>query len=263
MFKSLVNIGIINDQTNFTKLIVELCLFILIFSVLAFFNYKKTKNIKTVIISAVYFVVGIAACILELEIVKFGLIFSGVLICTNFLMVSNKDAKFNSRNYVQTVKTPKSTLTDEDEKEKLIDTIIAAASYLSSRRIGAIITIEKTQNLNTYIEKGVKLDAEVTVELLKTIFFPNTALHDGAVIIRGNRIMCAGTFYTPSDKPDINSELGSRHRAAIGISEDSDAFTVIVSEESGKISTTLGGTITQGLSEEALRLSLTNHIIIQ
>ena len=178
-------------------------------------------------------------------------------------MVSNKDVKFNSRNYVQTVKTPKSTLTDEDAKEKLIDTIIAAASYLSSRRIGAIITIEKTQNLNTYIEKGVKLDAEVTVELLKTIFFPNTALHDGAVIIRGNRIMCAGTFYTPSDKPDINSELGSRHRAAIGISEDSDAFTVIVSEESGKISTTLGGTITQGLSEEALRLSLTNHIIIQ
>ena len=75
--------------------------------------------------------------------------------------------------------------------------------------------------------------------------------------------MWAGTFYTPSDKPDINSELGSRHRAAFGISEDSDAFTVIVSEESGKVSTTLGGTITQGLSEEALRLSLTNHIIIQ
>ncbi len=263
MFKSLVNIGIINDQTNLVKLITELCVFILIFSVLAFYNYKKTKNIKTVIISIVYFVAGVAACILELEIVKFGLIFSGVLICTNFLMVTNKDTKYNSRNYVQTVKTPKSTLTDEDAKEKLIDTIIAAASYLSSRRIGAIITIEKTQNLNTYIEKGVKLDAEVTVELLKTIFFPNTALHDGAVIIRGNRIMCAGTFYTPSDKPDINSELGSRHRAAIGISEDSDAFTVIVSEESGKISTTLGGTITQGLSEEALRLSLTNHIIIQ
>lgn len=263
MFKSLINIGIINDQTDYIKLIVELAIFVLVFSILAIFNYKKTKNIKAIIITIIYLLGGIAACIFELEILKFGLIFSGVLICTNFLVLSNKDTKYNTRNYVQTVKTPKSTLTDEDEKEKLIDTLIAATAYLSSRKIGAIITIEKTQNLNTYIEKGVRLDAEVTVELLKTIFFPNTALHDGAVIIRGNRIMCAGTFYTPSDKPDINSELGSRHRAAIGISEDSDAFTVIVSEESGKISTTLGGTITQGLSEEALRLSLDNHIIIQ
>lgn len=263
MLKSLVNIGIINDQTNYIKLAVELVIFILVFCILAFFIYKKTKRMKTVVISAIYLLAGIIVCILDLEIAKYALVFSGVLISTNCLIVTNIDFKSNSRNYTPTVKTPKSTLTDEDEKEKLIDTLVAAAAYLSSRKIGAIITIEKTQNLNTYIEKGVKLDAEVTVELLKTIFFPNTALHDGAVIIRGNRIMCAGTFYTPSDKPDINSELGSRHRAAIGISEDSDAFTVIVSEESGRISTTLGGTITQGLSEEALRLSLTNHIIIQ
>lgn len=263
MLKSLINIGVLNDQTNYIKLVIELVIFIVVFAVLAFIIYKKTKRVKTIVISSIFLVAGIIVCLLELEIAKYALVFSSVVICTNLLLVTNHDAKYNSRNYVQTVKTPKSTLTDEDEKEKLIDTLVAAISYLSSRKIGAIITIEKTQNLNTYIEKGVKLDAEVTVELLKTIFFPNTALHDGAVIIRGNRVMCAGTFYTPSDKPDINSELGSRHRAAIGISEDSDAFTVIVSEESGKVSTTLGGTITQGLSEEALRLSLTNHIIIQ
>lgn len=258
-----INIGIFNKETNYLMLSIELVLFILIFALLAVFIYKKTKRRKTLIISAIYLVAGIVACLLKLELVKFALLFAGVLVSTNCLVVTNSDLKYNSRNYAPVVKTPKSTLTDEDAKEKLIDTLVAATAYLSSRKIGAIITIEKTQNLNTYIEKGVKLDAEVTVELLKTIFFPNTALHDGAVIIRGNRIMCAGTFYTPSDKPDINSELGSRHRAAIGISEDSDAFTVIVSEESGRVSTTLGGTITQGLSEEALRLSLTNHIIIQ
>ena len=263
MLKSLINIGVLNDQTNYIKLVIELVIFIAVFAVLAFIIYKKTKRVKTIVISSIFLVAGIIVCLLELEIAKYALVFSSVVICTNLLLVTNHDTKYNSRNYVQTVKTPKSTLTDEDEKEKLIDTLVAAISYLSSRKIGAIITIEKTQNLNTYIEKGVKLDAEVTVELLKTIFFPNTALHDGAVIIRGNRVMCAGTFYTPSDKPDINSELGSRHRAAIGISEDSDAFTVIISEESGKISTTLGGTITQGISEEALRLSLENHIIIQ
>ena len=263
MLKTLINIGMLNDQTNYVMLAIELVLFILIFAVVAVFINKKTKRRKTLVISAIYLLSGIVACILQLELVKFGLLFLGVLVSTNCLVVTNNDLKYSSRNYSPVVKTPKSTLTDEDAKEKLIDTLVAATAYLSSRKIGAIITIEKTQNLNTYIEKGVKLDAEVTVELLKTIFFPNTALHDGAVIIRGNRIMCAGTFYTPSDKPDINSELGSRHRAAIGISEDSDAFTVIVSEESGRVSTTLGGTITQGLSEEALRLSLTNHIIIQ
>ena len=256
-------IGVFNKETNYLKLVIELSIFVLIFVILAIAIYKKTKRPKTIIISVIYLVAGISVCLFELEIAKYALILSSAVICTNLLIVANKDVKNNSRNYTQVIKTPKNTIKDEDAKEKLIDTIVAAASYLSSRKIGAIITIEKTQNLNTYIEKGVKLDAEVTVELLKTIFFPNTALHDGAVIIRGNRIMCAGTFYTPSDKPDINSELGSRHRAAIGISEDSDAFTVIVSEESGKVSTTLGGTITQGLSEEALRLSLANHIIVQ
>ena len=118
----------------------------------------------------------------------------------------------------------------------IIYTILLISASVFSILSTFVITKEKTQNLNTYIDKGVKLDAEVTVELLKTIFFPNTALHDGAVIIRGDRIMCAGTFYTPSDKPDIQSELGSRHRAAIGISEDSDAFTLVVSEETGRIS---------------------------
>ena len=262
MFKYLSGIGILVDDADYIKIFIELGLFLLLFIILLITIYKKVKRVKTILIIVAYFVAGVAATIFDLNIFKFAL-FSGVVTCVCCLIVSTPENKFSQRNYVTNVKTPKSTITDADAKAKLIDTLVAAAAYLSSRKIGAIITIEKTQNLNTYIEKGVKLDAEVTVELLKTIFFPNTALHDGAVIIRGNRIMCAGTFYTPSDKPDINSELGSRHRAAIGISEDSDAFTVIISEESGKISTTLGGTITQGISEEALRLSLENHIIIQ
>lgn len=263
MFKYLFNIGIFTNDADYIKIFIELGLFLLLFIILLIAIYKKVKRTKTILIIIVYFLAGTAATIFELNIFKFALLFSGVVTCACCLIVTNPENKMSSRNYVSNVKTPKTSITDADAKAKLIDKLIQAASYLSSRRIGAIITIEKTQNLNTYIEKGVKLDAEVSVELLKTIFFPNTALHDGAVIIRGDRVMCAGTFYTPSDKPDINSELGSRHRAAIGISEDSDAFTVVISEESGKISTTLGGTITQGISEEALRLSLENHIIIQ
>ena len=202
--------------------------------------------------------------VFNFEILKLAILSSTAFVCVIFTFISNHELKSSLRSHVtQTQKTPKSGVTDVNEKEQLINTLVQAVDYLSARKIGAIITIEKIDVLNAFIDKAVKLDALVTVELLKTIFFPNTALHDGAVIIRGNRIACAGAFYTPSDKPDIQSELGSRHRAAIGISEDSDAFTLVVSEETGRVSTTIGGTITQGISEEALRLSLENHILIQ
>ena len=152
---------------------------------------------------------------------------------------------------------------------KFIECNFREVEFINCKLVGISISnchMTKTKikdSLNTYIEKAPKLDSEITKELIDTIFMPGTALHDGAVIIRENRIMCAGAFYPTSETGSIPKTYGSRHRAAIGISEDSDAFTVIVSEESGRVSTTLGGTITQGLSEEALRLSLTNHIIIQ
>ena len=117
--------------------------------------------------------------------------------------------------------------------------------------------------MNSFIDKAVKLDAIVSYELLNTIFFPNTALHDGAVIIRGNHIVCASAFLPSSDKNDIPQQYGSRHRAAIGISEVSDAFTIVVSEETGQIATTIGGTITGNVSLESLRVSLGQHIIVR
>lgn len=138
-------------------------------------------------------------------------------------------------------KPSKEFLSDQEVKEELIETLIKAAEHLANRKIGAIITIEKEHTLNTLVEGSVKLDALVTFELLETIFHPNTALHDGAVIIRGNRIKCASAFYQPSQKKDIPQHYGSRHRAAIGISEQSDAFTIVVSEETGHIATTIGG----------------------
>lgn len=244
-------------------LIIGLVLFVLIFLILTILLYKKFKRKIIILVSLAYFILGIVAALFELEVLKVALLSVTAFVCVVFTFLSSHDLK-SARAHINTsVKTQKSGVTDVNEKEQLINTLVSAVEYLSSRRIGAIITIEKIDVLNAFIDKAVKLDALVTVELLKTIFFPNTALHDGAVIIRGNRIACAGAFYTPSDKPDIQSELGSRHRAAIGISEDSDAFTLVVSEETGKVSTTIGGTITQGISEEALRLSLENHILIQ
>ena len=247
-----------------TDVAVQLGLLLLIFLVLTIFLYKKFKRKIVFLVSFIYLAVSFVAAILNFEILKLAILSSTAFVCVIFTFISNHELKSSLRSHItQTQKTPKSGVIDVNEKEQLINTLVQAVDYLSARKIGAIITIEKIDVLNAFIDKAVKLDALVTVELLKTIFFPNTALHDGAVIIRGNRIACAGAFYTPSDKPDIQSELGSRHRAAIGISEDSDAFTLVVSEETGRVSTTIGGTITQGISEEALRLSLENHILIQ
>ena len=255
---------VINPIEITTDVAVQLGLLFVIFVVLTIFLYKKFKRKIVFLLSFIYFAVSSVAAIFNLEILKLAILSSTAFVCVIFTFISNLELKASLRSHVtQTQKTLKSGVTDVNEKEQLINTLVQAVDYLSARKIGAIITIEKIDVLNAFIDKAVKLDALVTVELLKTIFFPNTALHDGAVIIRGNRIACAGAFYTPSDKPDIQSELGSRHRAAIGISEDSDAFTLVVSEETGRVSTTIGGTITQGISEEALRLSLENHILIQ
>lgn len=160
-------------------------------------------------------------------------------------------------------KPSKEFLSNQEVKEELIETLIHAVDHLSSRKIGAIITIEKEHTLNTLVEGAVKLDAVVSFELLETIFHPNTALHDGAVIIRGDRIKCASAFYQPSQKKDIPQHYGSRHRAAIGISEQSDAFTIIVSEETGHIAITIGGTITGNVSLESLRTSLDQQLIVR
>ncbi|MBQ8292561.1 MAG: diadenylate cyclase CdaA [Bacilli bacterium] len=160
-------------------------------------------------------------------------------------------------------KNTKNFVLDESSQEELISTLIKSVEYLSSRQIGAIITIEKQDSLNTYINKGTKLDAEISFELLSTIFMPGTALHDGAVIIRGKHVMSAGAFYPSTDKNDIPKNYGSRHRAAIGISEVTDAFTIVVSEETGKVALTLDGTITPDVSLESLRVYLKQNIIVE
>lgn len=169
----------------------------------------------------------------------------------------------NVVNINQKSKNNKNIGFNEEAKEELIETLIQTVEHLSSRRIGAIITIEKEHSLNTYVDQAVRIDAEVSYELLNTIFFPNTALHDGAVIIRGNRIVCASAYYPSCNKTDIPQSYGSRHRAAIAISEVSDAFTIVVSEETGKIAVTISGTITGGISLDSLRVSLNQHIIVK
>ncbi len=121
------------------------------------------------------------------------------------------------------------------DKEAVYEDVREAVMKLSRQKIGALITFEKNDNLDDYINTGTKINAPVTSELLETIFYPGTRLHDGAVVIRGDKIVAASVYFTPTNRPLIG-KFGSRHRAAYGISEQTDAVTIVVSEETGRIS---------------------------
>lgn len=133
------------------------------------------------------------------------------------------------------------------------DEVVLAATTLSSEKIGALIVFERDVGLKTYIESGIRLDARLTYDLLVTIFNPNTPLHDGAAIVSGNRLAAASCFLPLTQNPRLSRELGTRHRAAIGITEDSDCFAVVVSEETGSISFAVDGRVTRHLDGPHLR----------
>src|SRR5690606_8450384 len=130
--------------------------------------------------------------------------------------------------------------------------IIKAINYLSRRKIGALIVFERDTGLNEYTESGIPIQSVITSQLLINIFIPNTPLHDGAVIVQGRKIAAAACYLPLSENPFISKELGTRHRAAIGISEVGDAISIIVSEETGQISLAIDGQVVRDINEESL-----------
>lgn len=137
-----------------------------------------------------------------------------------------------------------------------MDEVIKAVVRMSERKIGALIAIERRNSLHPYIEVGTRLDAVVTAELLRSIFALQTPLHDGAVIIRNNRVAAAGCLLPLSDSPKLSKDLGTRHRAGIGLTEETDAVTIICSEETGAISLAHDGKLDRGETAESLRVKL-------
>lgn len=153
-------------------------------------------------------------------------------------------------------------ITDErKELEGVISGIAKAASDMSWSRTGALIVIERRTRLGEYMNSGTLMNADVSCELLKNIFTPNTPLHDGAVIIRENKIITAGCVLPLTANTNLASELGTRHRAGLGLSETSDAVVVIVSEETGKISIAVNGSLTRNLNEITLKKALMKLVI--
>jgi len=154
----------------------------------------------------------------------------------------------------------RSSVEDDGDFSLRIGEVIKAVNYLSRRKIGALIVFERETGLNDYVESGIQIGSQISSEILTNIFIPNTPLHDGAVMIRKNTLLAAGCYLPLSENPFISKELGTRHRAAIGMSEVSDAVCVAVSEETGQVSLAMHGQIVRDIKEESLIAKLFDEL---
>ncbi len=160
-------------------------------------------------------------------------------------------------------KTPLLGAFSTQKTEEVIDEVVLASTTLASNRTGAIVVIEREMGLRSYIETGIALDAVLTYDLLISIFNPGTPLHDGAVVVQGNRVAAAACFLPLTVNPELSRTLGSRHRAAIGVTEDTDALAVVVSEETGIISLVSGGRIRRELDARTLKQALLEALEVE
>lgn len=152
---------------------------------------------------------------------------------------------------------------EEMDQSQLLESIVKSVDYMAKRRIGALISLERETGMGDYIETGIPLQSKISSELLINIFIPNTPLHDGAVIIQKNQIAAAACYLPLSESPFISKELGTRHRAALGISEVTDSLTIIVSEETGGISLTKNGELHRDLKLDRFKELLSNELMAQ
>ncbi|MCR4441559.1 MAG: diadenylate cyclase CdaA [Peptococcaceae bacterium] len=152
---------------------------------------------------------------------------------------------------------------NQEALENLINEVVRAVRILSKNSIGALIILERETGVNDFVETGIKIDGLVSAEFLVNIFIPKSPLHDGAVVVRGDRIIAAGCFLPLSENPNLSKELGTRHRAGLGLTEQSDAIAVIVSEETGVISVAEEGRLTRYLDENTLKEILNKRLQVK
>ena len=238
--------------------ILTFLIFVIIYRLLRIRLHHKKLYLFIFISLIIYLIINMLQFTITINIINFLLFWSfGVLI-----IVYGQDIKHLFDSSFHTGRN-ENAFSTEEEKQQVIDILIKTATYLSRRRIGALMTIEREDSLNSFIEKAIIIKGVISEELLTTIFTVGTATHDGAVIIRKNKIMCAAAYLPSTDKYDVPKSLGTRHRAAIGISERYDSITIVVSEETGNISVTADGVIDIGLTEDKFREILERYLIVK
>ena len=239
-------------------LFLVLLIFIIIYRLLRIRLHHKKVYLFLFLGIILYAIINMLQFTITIKIVNFLLFWSfGILI-----IVYGQDIKHLIDSSLHAGRNENS-FSSEEEKQQVIEILIRTATYLSKRRIGALMTIERLDSLNSFIDKAIIIKGVISEELLTTLFTVGTATHDGAVIIRKNKIMCAAAYLPSTDKYDVPKSLGTRHRAAIGISERYDAITIVVSEETGNISVTADGVIDIGLTEDKFREILERYLIVK
>lgn len=221
---------------------------------------KDTRIVQIIKGIALFFIARILSEIIGLTTVTWlmnQVITYGVIAC---IIIFQPEARLLLEQLGRTTKVfNKRRVTSPEARH--IEAYEHAVAYMAKRKIGALITIEQSQNLSEHVSTGIRLDADITAELLINIFIPNTPLHDGAVIVQKDKISVASAYLPLSENPNISKEFGTRHRAAIGISEATDALTIIVSEETGEISLTKNGIFIPHLNMEGFVNQLKSELL--
>jgi diadenylate cyclase len=194
--------------------------------------------------------------ILDLKVLRWMLGSASVFIAVGALVIFQQELR---RMLAELGNMP--LFASTSEQREAIEVIIQTCERLADVKIGALIAIEQSIQLHEAVESSIKVDCDATPEMLETIFFPNNAVHDGGVILKGDRIAYAACIFPLTQRSDLNKSLGTRHRAAIGLSEETDAAIVVVSEENGMISYAYKGQLTRGVTVEELRAFLTSVVL--
>ena len=223
-----------SNETNAYS-IIDICLAVLLIACIIYLCFRWKFSRKVILPVIAFISLFVLTSIFDLQIVRGLTIVLAVVYCVYVSLLLTTPEKELELRHHKKVSKKENTLT-ANESDELIAKLYDAVNSLSLTQTGALITIERSDDLSSYMQKsGTKVNAPVTPELIETIFYKGTPLHDGATIIRGNTIISSAVFYQPTQKP-LNGKYGSRHRAAIGISEVCDALTIVVSEETGKVS---------------------------
>ena len=233
---------------------------IFILAVLIYFVFKFVRGTRgwPVVIGFVVVLLALTAAttILKLQVLRWILGSASVFIALGTLVIFQPELR---RMLAELGNLPLFASTSEQRES--IEVVIQTVERLADVKIGALIAIEQSIQLQEAVESGIKVDCDATPEMLETIFFPNNAIHDGGVILKGDRIAYAACIFPLSQRSDLNKSLGTRHRAAIGLSEETDAAIVVVSEETGMVSYAYKGQLVRGVTLEELRAFLTSVLV--
>jgi diadenylate cyclase len=233
---------------------------ILILAVSIYYAYQFVRGTRGAPVVTGFFVVllalGLVTFLLQLKVLQWLWGASSAFFALGALVIFQPELR---RMFAELGNLP--LLATAREQRENIEVIIQTVERLSEVRIGALIAVEQTIQLQEAVESGIVVDCEATPEMLEAIFFPNNAIHDGGVLIRGDRITNAACIFPLTQRQDLNKSLGTRHRAAIGLTEETDAVVVVVSEENGSVSYAYKGQLVRGVTLEELRAFLTSVLV--